>query len=420
MQGLDRPPVAAVVQQHAEDCAHLRHVRSVLVRAPHVRLRHLRRLDDRIAAHLDGLVVAGAYGRRLCTEALASPGAGAVFAAAVLALGERDQPALERLLAVAAEVPDARRGLLSALGWLSAGSLQGTVQALLLAPDASRRALGLAACRLHGVDPGAPLLAALRGEAPVLRAEALRTAAVLGRADLLEHALAALDDAEVGPQAAWAACLLGDRGPALRRLAALAQGEEPAAEAALGLLLQASAFAAAQELVAALSQRARQAPALRRRLVRAVGVLGDVRHLPWLIGLMDDPALARLAGEAFSLVTGADLADLDLERRPPVPAGGPSGDPRDDDVALDEDESLPWPDRERVQRWWEARASSLAPGRRVFMGEPPSAQQAARVLREGTQRQRLLAARALVLLEPGRALFNVRMPAWRQQRRLAA
>lgn len=44
-----RPHVLSVVQQHAEESAVLRNVRSVLVAAPHVKLRHLRRLDDRLA-----------------------------------------------------------------------------------------------------------------------------------------------------------------------------------------------------------------------------------------------------------------------------------------------------------------------------------------------------------------------------------
>src|SRR5215468_3567364 len=125
VQVLERPPVPVVVQQHAEESAHLRHVRSVLVRAPHVRLRHLRRLDDRIAAHLDGLAVAGPYGTALCTAALERTGAGEVFALAVRLIDERDDAGLARLLALAGALPDARRGLLSAFGWVSAGQLQG-------------------------------------------------------------------------------------------------------------------------------------------------------------------------------------------------------------------------------------------------------------------------------------------------------
>ena len=83
---LTRQPIPVVVQQHAEESAILRHIPAVLVRAPHVELHRLRRLDDRIEAHLDGLSVAGDYGTKLCTQALERPGAGEVFAATIRAL----------------------------------------------------------------------------------------------------------------------------------------------------------------------------------------------------------------------------------------------------------------------------------------------------------------------------------------------
>ena len=74
-------PIIPVVRQHAEESANLRNMRSVLVTAPHVKLHHLRRLDDRVAAHLDGLAVAGEFGWKLCEAALENPGVGEVFAA---------------------------------------------------------------------------------------------------------------------------------------------------------------------------------------------------------------------------------------------------------------------------------------------------------------------------------------------------
>ena len=42
----------------------------MLVRAPQVRLLHLGRLDERIAAHLDGVSVAGPYGTKLALRGL--------------------------------------------------------------------------------------------------------------------------------------------------------------------------------------------------------------------------------------------------------------------------------------------------------------------------------------------------------------
>ena len=73
MSAASGQPIPLVVQQHVEEAAILRNIRAVLVRAPHVKLHHLRRLDDRLAAHLDGLAVAGEFGRRLCESALANP-----------------------------------------------------------------------------------------------------------------------------------------------------------------------------------------------------------------------------------------------------------------------------------------------------------------------------------------------------------
>lgn len=103
--------------------------------------------------------------------------------------------------------------------------------------------------------------------------------------------------------------------------------------------------------------------------------------------------------------------------------GGPNEDPDDDNVALDEDESLPWPDPERVQGWWQANqarfTTTSSAGRRVFMGEVPSPAQALQVLREGGQRQRIAAAQWLGPLVPGSKLFQTAAPAWRQQRWLA-
>ncbi len=416
-----RGPIPVIVQQHAEECATLRHVRSVLVRAPHVRLHQLRRLDERIAAHLDGLVVAGDYGASLCMAGLERPGAGEIFACAALALERRDRGTLDRLLSLAAVLPDAKRGLLSAFGWTSADRLKGEVASLLASGDPLQRELGLGACRLHGVDPGSPLIAALRDVDAGLRIEALRSAAALGRVDLIELARDSHRDNEpqVRRHAAIAATVLGDRGTMLRYVVEMAQQEAAEGSVELGLALQASEFDAARQLVRALAPGVAAGPS--RRLVRACGLLGDTQLVPWLVGLMNDDRLARLAGESFSMITGADLAALDLERKPPQDfIGGPSDDPEEADVGLDDDESLPWPDQDRAQGWWRSVAKKVPVGQRLFLGQVPSIECAQQALREGFQRQRINAARWCCLLAPGTQLFATAAPAWRQQRRLAA
>jgi uncharacterized protein (TIGR02270 family) len=428
------PPVLLpVVQQHAEEAALLRHTRGVLVRAPHVGLALLARHDERIEAHLDGLLVAGAAGASLARAAFdEEPGTATAFVAAVLALRQRDDAAWAELLARATPADTGRavwRGLVSALGWVTADTLQGVVRKLMTAPDAAQRALAVEACRMHRVDPGPLLVSALADRDSRLRACALRAAGDLARQDLLAPARSALADGEpeVVFQAACAACRLGERQASMQVLLAAAHRPGPEGERfggpALALVMAASTPAAAREVARDLSAAAQSTPtpATRRRLVRALALLGDTRHVPWLIERMQDPALARPAGEAFSWITGIDLASSQLEQLEP-PAGaapaGPSEDPADDDMALDEDADLPWPDAARVQAAWERQPAS---GERLFAGAPQSdAAAMQRVLREGTQRQRRHAALLAALLQPDATLLPVAAPAWRQRRWLAA
>ena len=127
--------------------------------------------------------------------------------------------------------------------------------------------------------------------------------------------------------------------------------------------------------------------------------------------------MARLAGESFSFITGLDLADLDLETEPPKNfRSGPTDNPEDDNVAMDEDDGLPWPDPEKIQAWWDVNHLRFEPRVRYFMGERVSVEHCKQVLRKGFQRQRVAAAEYLCLLIPGTPLFPTSAPAWRQQR----
>ena len=72
--------INAVIEQHAEDAAALAELRRRHVAAPHIKLQHLARVDERLAAHLDGLLVAGEAGWKHCEAALGSVSAGVLFA----------------------------------------------------------------------------------------------------------------------------------------------------------------------------------------------------------------------------------------------------------------------------------------------------------------------------------------------------
>lgn len=393
-----------ITAQHIEEASLLRRTRCVLLHAPHVDLSALAREDQRLAAHLDGLLVAGKEGWHLTLDALnKDPNLGTVFTVGAMALLRADVSGLDVLIDRAAN-PTTQRALTSALGWQSAGALKGLVMAWMQtqAQDEAttrRRSLALAACDAHRIDPGAAwlssaLLAALPG--------ATRTAARLGRTDLLPAVRAAGDT--------QAAVLLGDRGALLAQLA-----EQPAA---LQLHQLAAPPDAARAHVRRLAAATDGDP---RATLRAAAYAGDTQAIPWLIQQMEAPKRARLAGEAFTWITGAELDRLQLERLPTeAELADPREDPANDDVSLDEDDGLPWPDPARVHAWWQAHREGLpGPGQRCFMGALASDDAHLQgVLRHGRQRQRHGAALLLTLNRPGTPLFNVAQPGWRQQRLL--
>jgi uncharacterized protein (TIGR02270 family) len=161
-------------------------------------------------------------------------------------------------------------------------------------------------------------------------------------------------------------------------------------------------------------------PLQRRWLIQGSGIAGDSVYVSWLIKQMTDEKTARLAGEAYSLITGVDLGQSGLEGKQPEGfESGPNDDPDDPNVDMDPDEGLPWPDVAKIEKWWDANGSRFQKGTRYFMGAPVTREHCIEVLKSGYQRQRILAAHYLCLLEPGTPLFNTSAPAWRQQRLLA-
>jgi uncharacterized protein (TIGR02270 family) len=213
--------------------------------------------------------------------------------------------------------------------------------------------------------------------------------------------------------------LLGEVHPALDVLAQIAADGTAEAPEALALFLRAADLPRVRHVLGQMTQAIQGAegrPAL-RRLIEACGAAGDAQLVPWLMRQLDDPASARITGEALRMITGISIDASSLAGASPGRgSAGLSDDPDDDNVAEDKDADLPWPDAEAFARWWQANGHLFTPGLRYFMGQPPHAMHCVRVLRHGHQRQRMAAAQHLCLLQPGTPLFPVAAPAWRQRR----
>lgn len=414
---LESTVVLPLISEHAEEASFLWLQRSLAVDAPQYGPTQFADLDERLTAQIDGLRVAEQEGWQLANEQVATGEPEDLFPAAVLAI-EAGGESLDGVFELVANSREALPGMLSAFGWVSAQFLGGTVSTLLASDLPLRRLVGIAACAMHRKDPGERLPEFFVDPSRTVRARALRTAGELGRQDLLPDCRDACADANprVGFWAAWSAVLLGDCEMALKMLTRYAVSPQPKAERALRLALCAMDLKAS----AAFLKQLAEDPLARRSLITGCGLSGDPQYCPWLLKQMQAPETAKLAGEAFTLITGLNIYMGDFESPGPDDfEAGPTEDPEDEDVSVDADASLPWPNLEKVSAWWDANQARFTTGRRYFLGEPPSIAHCQDVLRKGYQRQRVLAALHLALLQPGSVLFPTSAPAWRQKRLLA-
>jgi len=404
-----------IISQHAEESAFLWLLRDDAVKAPHYNLKDLKALEGRVEAHLDGLRVAGEAAWPFCEEGLKQEEAGELFAAGYTALDNSREDWLSQTLEVVEAAPETARGLISALGWVPKEQLQGHVLKWLQSEKPLHNQLGVSACAIQRVDCGAYLKNAIDSNAKAVRSRALRSVGEIRRRDLLPMLVEHLQDEDIDSRfwSSWSATLLGDAG-GLEMLRGFV-GESDYSVAALALALRAMDKSAAIQWVRDLSRDTR----FQRLVVEAAGVIGDPVSIPWLLSNMENPELVRVAGEAFSQITGIDLAYDDLDRDEPEGfEAGPTDNPEDEDVAMDQDEDLPWPDPAILLEWWERNQKNYPAGQRLLCGQPVSQSVCTEVLRQGFQRQRRSAAIELALLNSEEPLFNTSATARRQERLL--
>lgn len=425
--------VQEVISQHAEEAAFQWLLRDAAVGEPHYDLKDIAELDDKVEAHLDGLRIAGNEGWELCKQELGWKEAGEAFAAGVIAFESGDKERIETVLEAAEQAEEARelaRGLTSALGWIPYEQAKRHIEDLLQAESPYRRLVGIGAIAVHRRTPGTPapgspntpdssgstkhpgslgqaLANAMRDDDLQLRARALQAAGELGLQGLLHHVRPHLraDDEACRFWAAWSAALLGEVGSALPVLRQITEANAPYAQRAAAMALRLMQPEAARQWYPELGRR----DETKRLAVIGAGVVGDPACMGWLFEMMQIPQLARVAGEAFSMITGIDLAYDDLETDEPEGfEAGPTEDPDDEDVTMDADEDLPWPDPSLIKDRWAKEQARFQAGTRCLMGKPITPTALQDVLRKGMQRQRIAAAIELALRQPGHALFEVR------------
>jgi uncharacterized protein (TIGR02270 family) len=410
----DNLAINGIISQFAEEAAFLWSLRARTVDAPHISLEDLAKLDERIEAHIDGLRVAGEAGWDTCEKSLESEVSGAYFAPSILSLESGITTRIQAVLDAIGKNQAKAHSFISALGWISYEQVKPHINNLLVSESSFHRYIGVAASALHRRDPGPSLDEAVIDNDPLLRARALRAVGELGgHKNILIRKLwdnFTDDDAGLRFSAAWSAALLGDTG-AVDVLKCLVNPTSRYREKALNMALRrmepAKALAWQKEL-------AYESKTIRPAIIGA-GIIGDAVLMSWLVKQMQVPALARIAGEAFSMITGADIERENLKGRWPEGfEAGPDDNPGNINVEMDPDVDLSWPDPESIMRWWDNYKGAFKSGTRHLLGKPVTADHLRHVLNTGRQRQRAAAALELAILQPGRPLFEVRAPGFRQ------
>ncbi|MCL2590640.1 MAG: TIGR02270 family protein [Betaproteobacteria bacterium] len=431
-----------VIDQHAEEAGFLWGMRHQAVHAPHYNLADIAELDEAVEAHLDGLRVAGQTGRHAAMF-LAPDAPENIFPLVVLAFGENgyNRDTLRDAFILGSLNAEALSALVSGLGWLDYATVAPVLPELMGAQVSFYRLVGIAASAIHRQDPG-PLLEKLIGDPDdQVRARALRAAGELKRRDLAAQVFAHIKDDNEPCRfwVAWTSSLLRLPNALGALYPYLLDVVSPFNLHALHMGLRCAKPAQQAEWFDTLCNT----PGLERQAVIAAGIIGDLEAMPWLIEQMQQPALAKYAGEAFSMMTGVDIYydDLDLKEEEEEAAledadNEEDEDSEDDDendedddgeVPENDDEEMPDPDDETdlpvpdpglIAAWWERHKHHYTIGKRYLAGEIIDANAAINVLRNGLQRQRKAAALELALLQPDWILFETRAPGKRQKRML--
>jgi uncharacterized protein (TIGR02270 family) len=377
-------------------------------------------VERRLVARVDALAVEGEeVAQRLLWPALApeSEAPAPRVTAAVLALLIDPRAEIrDRLIeAIRGAAGDAvRDGLRLALQLTERTDLDEPLRQALYATDvpATQAAL-LAVMAARRVNPGpilAPLLASKNTE--VVRA-ALAAAAAADRG-AHRHAVEAHLTHESGPVRAEAlrTAFIWNLASAPKVCVAEARAGSPAAMLLLGLL---ATPAEVGLLVSSLKSEQH-----RRAALFALGFTGRREAaeatLPFVADA--DPAIAKLAAEAFAAITGfvidekasaaadededqdedqdgdedgdgADAADGDTKAKAKADDGGlpPLEEDLAQDLAMGPEDELPVPDADAIRRWWAEQASRFAADERYLGGAllSPAALQGA--LRDGSLRR---------------------------------
>ena len=396
-------------------------LRESAVHSAEYNLPDLREHDQRLEALVDGMRVMGEPAWHKAIAEMKWEQGGEMFALATLALESRDKSKWYQALELDIN-PDTGRGLVSAMGWQPLKTVRPLIQGFLKSSEAQLNLLALSTASVHrySLDP-VKISEMLASGSEDVQLRAIRLAGELKCIELLPQLKELLNsqNESTAVMAAWSVGILGDLAGREKLEGEITKTPEStmgnrALELLVRLLPRSEAVALIRDLI--------QSEDLLRTSIQATGHLGDPVSIPWLLEKMENPETARVAGQAFSIITGLDVSQPEFNVAAPegFQDDGVNDDPEDPNVDLEQDADLAWPNVPAIRHWWSTNGSEFPKNTRWLSGKPVSLAGCQQTLRDGNQYERKMSAIEIALLEPTQILHEVRAPALRQQQLLTA
>lgn len=406
-------PFSDLLERHVDDLSFLWVLRSVSVYQPQYTLVELKKLENRMDKHVDALMLSPDTAWECCQKAGEFEEGGEAFSMAMMAFRQLDVNKIQAATDFGLLNTQTIKGITSALGWLPDNYSMPWVSRFIKSKNLDHKYLAVMVYSVKRLDPGDVLQSILSREDCLnhiaLYARSLRLIGELKRLDLMPVLAKAMGhkNPQIKFWANWSAILMGDKDvlPNIKQNIIYGPFQVQAIDLAFKVLPPQEARIWISEL-----SKSAKTP---RLVIRAVATLGDTQAVPWLIEKMKDPELARVAGEAFSLITGINLEQAQLSNTIADLSKDIDDEDNTNEFSMDDD-NLPWPNSEKVAACWETYGNRLPSGVRYFLGKKIEVGFLRSVLVTGGQRARHAAALELALLVPQEIYINVNATASRE------
>lgn len=410
-----------IVEEHLAEAAFLWTQWERVLVAPDYTLDESAGVEERLLAHLDGLVVAGTPAIDfLLPRVREAEEPGEVFAATWALLVLAPTLVLEAVKTRVADAsPPIRTAMARALELTEDTAAEKALEPWLDTAEPMPLSLALDTLGPRGRVPGEKAVRWLEHPEGAVVAAALRALRASPKSPAPRELGRLLGDAR--PEVRWAAIEAGlcfgvrdawgvceqeataERG-ALRRPAWVllaTTGEER-------FLKRLLSFAEAEDT--------------REDALWALGFSGRVEAADACLRWMKEtPSVARLAGEAFSAISGLRLEGVHALAEPTPEDALPPLEEEDWDVdlGLRAADALPLPAPEPISHWWSAAREDFTPTTRYLNGKPVTGAALLEALEQGPMRRRPVHALELMLRTRGAHGVQVRAFSQRQRKALA-